>query len=603
MSSMRVLYGVLLGILIVFSIASPMVSISQKAPPPGLPEVLEFEMLSLPWFPQSDKAAEVVAEQLSKIGVKVNLVRLESAVMYPRIQRTFDYDSFALAVSQTPNPLGMLLAFHSSEARPGGSNYWGYKNADVDNLIDKAFEARSESELREYAWKMQEMVSKGPFIPLFVSQNIQIIRAEWKNYTLMSGGIIEVYNRWSLLYMYKSDKPEENVFRIAFPSDILSTNPFMATDLRSLWVLNILYDPLVALDPNFKVIPWLAEKWEVRDDGRTYIFYLRKDVRFHDGKPLTADDVVFTFKVGIGNKTVRFAALAQFVESIEKVDDYTVRFKLSKPSYLFLLSLATNLVYVVPRHLWIDKPIDWGNPEPVGTGPFKWSSRKAGESIVLVRNPDYFMKGAPKISTLVIRVIPEAETRFLAIKRGEVDMERYSALPTLAPEAEKDPNLKVIVTPDIWLIYIAFNFRRFNDTRLFEAINYAINREEVIKRAVLGYGYPVHTILNKEWHGGLANKNIFFEYNPQKAVQILESIGYKLDARRGVMVYVGPPAATTPPAMTTPPTETPVATPTLTTPTLTTPARVSEAPSTAIIAIVIAIIVVAIAALYLLRRR
>jgi peptide/nickel transport system substrate-binding protein len=176
-------------------------------------------------------------------------------------------------------------------------------------------------------------------------------------------------------------------------------------------------------------------------------------------------------------------------------------------------------------------------------------------------------------------------------------MERYSALPTLAPEAEKDPNLKVIVTPDIWLIYVDFNFRLFNDTRLFEAINYAINREEFIKRPVLGYGYPVHTILNKEWHGGLANKNIFFEYNPQKAVQILESIGYKLDARRGVMVYVGPPAATTPP------TETPATTPTLTTPTLTTPARVSEAPSTAIIAIVAAMIVVAIAALYLLRRR
>jgi ABC-type dipeptide transport system, periplasmic component len=106
LSSMRVLYGVLLGILLILSITAPMVGVSQKAPPPGLPEVLEFEMLSLPWFPQSDKAAEVVAEQLSKIGIKVNLVRLESAVMYPRIQRTFDYDSFALAVSQSPNPVG-----------------------------------------------------------------------------------------------------------------------------------------------------------------------------------------------------------------------------------------------------------------------------------------------------------------------------------------------------------------------------------------------------------------------------------------------------------------------------------------------------------------
>lgn len=598
-----------IAIIIICLLTLPLISHSfvkseaQVTPPPGLPPVLEFEMLSLPWFPQSDKAAEVIAEQLSKIGIKIKLVRLESAVMYPRIMQTFDYDSFALAVSQNPNPLGMLIAFHSSEARPGGSNYWGYRSPEVDSLVDKAFEARSKGELQEYAWRIQEIVSKGPFIPLFVAKNIQIIRGEWKNYTLMSGGIIEVYNRWSLLYMYKSDKLEENVFRIAFPADILSTNPFMATDLRSLWVLNLIYDPLVALDPNFNIIPWLAERWEVREDGRVYMFYLRKDVKFHDGKPLTADDVVFTFKVGIGNKTIRFSALAQFIESVEKVDDYTIMFKLKKPSYLFLLSLATNLVYVVPKHVWVDKPIDWGNPEPIGTGPFKWASRKPGESIVLERNPDYFVRNTPKIYRVIVRVIPEAETRFLAIKRGEVDAERYSASPTLVAEAEKDPNLKVIITPDIWLIYIAFNFRRFNDTRLFEAINYAINREEVIKKAVLGYGSPVYTILNKEWHGNLANDRVYFEYNPQKAIQILESIGYKYDPGKGVMVYVGPKVETeTKPPEERTPTTTVATTPV--TPITTPQVTVAEGPNLALLAVALLIfVVIIVAAFYLLRRR
>ena len=599
--------------LVIIALAAPYIGsgsilIAQRTPPSGLPQELQFEMLSLPWFPQSDKAAEVVAEQLSRVGIKINLVRLESSVMYPRIMQTFDYETFALAVSQSPNPLGMLLAFHSSEDRPGGSNYWGFRNVEMDSMIDRAFAAKDREELRQYAMKAQEIASKGPFIPLFISQNIQIIRAEWKNYTLMSGGVVEVYNRWSLLYMYKSDKPEENVFRIAFPSDILSTNPFMANDLRSLWVLNLLYDPLVALDPNFNVIPWIAERWDIKDNGKTYIFYLRKDVRFHDGSPLTADDVVFTFTAGMGNNTVRFAALRKFVDSVEKIDNYTVAFRLKEPSYLFLLTLATGLVYVVPKNTWVDKPIDWGNPSPVGTGPFRWFSRKQGESIVLERNPDYFIKDTPRITRIIVRVIPEAETRFLAIKRGEIDMERYSASPSLVPEAQKDPNLRVITTPDIWLVYIAFNYRRVNDTRLFEAINYAIDREEVIKRSVGGYGLPVYAILNKEWHGDLANTNIKYEYNPQKAREILQSMGYRYDESRKIMVYVGvqeTPRETQATSIATY-TETPanrtqttqVAQPTAT--------RAVEAPAmnlTGVIALVIVVVGVIALAIYLFKRR
>ncbi|MDK2383341.1 MAG: hypothetical protein QI199_00850, partial [Candidatus Korarchaeota archaeon] len=99
---------------------------------------LKFEFLSLPWFPESDKAAEIIAKELEAVGIKLDLVRQESSIMYPRIMNTHDYDSFALAVSQDPDASGMLLAFHNSNAVPGGSNYWMYTNPQVDSLIDEA---------------------------------------------------------------------------------------------------------------------------------------------------------------------------------------------------------------------------------------------------------------------------------------------------------------------------------------------------------------------------------------------------------------------------------------------------------------------------------
>jgi ABC-type transport system substrate-binding protein len=520
---------------------------------------LSFEMLSLPWFPLSDKAAEVVAEQLKKVGIEIRLVKLESAAMYPRIMQTFDYDAFALAVSQSPDPTGMLNAFHSRNAIPGGSNYWGYRNPAVDQLIDKVLSSNSVEEAKRIAWKIQEELSRGPFIPLYISINTQVIRAEWKNYTLMPGGILEALNRWSILYMYKSDKPEENVFRIAFPADILTLNPFTATDLRSIWVLGLIYEPLVALSPDLRVVPWLAERWEVSPDGKVYTFYLKRGVRFHDGKELTADDVVFTYEFGIRNKAARFiGTVSELTERIEKVDDYTVRFVLKSPSVFFLTSLATSYQFIAPKHIWADKNVTWANPNPIGTGPFKFVSRVPGESIVLERNENYHIPGTPKIARIVVRVIPEAETRYYSIKRGDVDAERYATSYTLIEDAKKDPNLKVILTPDIWLVYIAFNYRRYNDTRIFEAINYAINRTEIIEKAAGGYGIPVYTILNKEWHKDFANTNITFPYDPKRAMKILEEAGW-VPGPDGIRVYVGPKEVTTPatPTPTTPPPTTP----------------------------------------------
>jgi peptide/nickel transport system substrate-binding protein len=357
----------------------------------------------------------------------------------------------------------------------------------------------------------------------------------------MTGGLLEVFDIWSMLYMYKSDKPEENVFKIAFPSDVLSLNPFTAVDLRSIWIINLIYDPLLRVDPEFNVVPWLAVSWEVSDDGKVYTFKLRKDVKWHDGTPFTADDVVFTFTQGIAQETQRFVGLKDIIEKVEKVDDYTVRFILKNPYPFFLIDLATGYYYIAPKHIAGDLDLtQWDNKNPIGTGPFRFVERTVGEFIVLEKNNEFWIRDAPKITRVIMKVIPEAESRFLAIKKGEVDTERYDTAITLVKQAEQDPNLNVVTAPGLWLIYIAFNtVNHFYDPKVFQAIHYAIDREEIVEKANGGFGYPVYTVLNRFWNGDLAAEDVVFEYNPDKAIQLLEEAGWVDVDGDGVREYVG----------------------------------------------------------------
>ncbi len=511
---------------------------------------LRFEVFSLPWFPPSDKAAEVIAEQLAQVGIKLELRRLESSIYYPKVEN-FEYEAHVLATSQSPNPLDMIESFHSSRAQPGIGSFWTHEDPEVDALIERARNTTDNTILVSLLHDIQDKLAReSGFIPLYLTQSVKVIRAEWQNYTVMSGGLVSAFDIWSMLYMYKSDVPDENVFRIAFPSDILSTNPFMAVDLRSIWIINLIYDPLVRINPDMEVVPWLATSWTVSPDGLEYTFTLRNDVVWHDGTPLTADDVVFTFEEGMRQNTTRFVTLKDIIDRVEKVDDYTVKFILKSPYPFFLLNLATGYIYIVPKH--VAEGVDlrtWENPTPLGSGPFKWSERVIGETIVLDKNEDFWMPNVPKITRVIMRVIPEAESRYLAIKNGEVDTERYDTAITLIDDALQDPNLEVVTTPGLWLVYAAFNTHTFfNDPKVFEAIQYAINREEVVERANGGYGYPVYTVLNPYWHGEYA-LDLTFEYDPDKAIEILESAGWRDVDGDGVREYAplaGPP---TPPPM------------------------------------------------------
>src|SRR5262249_7124232 len=206
-------------------------------------------------------------------------------------------------------------------------------------------------------------------------------------------------------------------------------------------VLYALHDGLVKPMPGNPMAPSLAESWSVSKDGLVYEFVLRKGVRFHNGDPVTAEDVKFSFDRYRGAGA---AVLKARVASVDVVDQQRVRFRLKQPwldFMVFYATPATGAAWVVPKK-YIEKVGDEGfKKAPIGAGPYRFVASKPGVELTLEAFDGYWRK-VPSVKTLVFRVIPDESTRLAALKRGEVDI-AYSITGPLAEELKRSPGLKL----------------------------------------------------------------------------------------------------------------------------------------------------------------
>ncbi len=248
-------------------------------------------------------------------------------------------------------------------------------------------------------------------------------------------------------------------------------------------VLENVYDTLVEPDADLQMQPALAESWNVSADQLTWTFHLRPGVTFHDGSPLTADDVVFTYHRIIDEELSNVDKLSA-VDDVRATDPATVVIRLKHPTP----NLLTNLGGFKGMAIVQRKNVESGQiaTHPIGTGPFAFESRKSGDSISLKANPRYW-GGAPKVSGVIFRFIPEQSTALSALQAGEIDW--TDSIPTQrVSQLKDDDSINLAVTPsnDYW--YLALNEARqpWNDVRVRQAIAYAIDRDAIV--AATSYG-------------------------------------------------------------------------------------------------------------------
>ena len=302
----------------------------------------------------------------------------------------------------------------------------------------------------------------------------------------------------------------------------ISLDPRIGTDAQSEHLHALIFDSLVARDAQMNVVPDLATTWET-PDPLTYVFHLRRGVKFHDGRALTSADVKFTFdSVLSGAVASPKRGTFPMVESVEAPDEYTVVFHLREPFSSFLWNLTRPGIGIVPTGSGKEEA-----RSPVGTGPFRVVSVAQDEEIVLERNPDYF-GGAPKIERVRFRIVPEAIVRALELRKGSADIGGVNSLtPDMVLALTKTPEIIAEEQPGTPFAYIALNFDDpiLAHREVRQALAYATDRATLIRYLLRGQARPASSLLPPN-HWAYEPSVRRYDYDPAQAEKLLDAAGY-----------------------------------------------------------------------------
>ena len=334
---------------------------------------------------------------------------------------------------------------------------------------------------------------------------------------------------------------------LGLTSDISTLNPVAVTDVYSGWFTTLLFNTLAtasAIDGT--MVPDLADYWERAADGVTYSFHLDQNAAWHDGQPLTAADVVFSFDAHLAETSIspRRSSILLVLDSYRAVDDHTVEFVSKGPVSIFL-EKSVALVPIVPKHIWESVPFDesWGTDpgstgaDParvVGSGPFRFTERVEGSYVTISRNPDYWVaEQVPVIDSFTLQVTPEASANIQALTTGQADIAAE------VPPSQAD--LLGPANPDLTITsYDTTNFNYytcrlddserspfFTEVPVRQALMYALDRDLISSSVYQGYSVPAtgtQPVLSPAYAPDRINT--IYTYDPDTANQLLDGAGW-----------------------------------------------------------------------------
>ena len=290
----------------------------------------------------------------------------------------------------------------------------------------------------------------------------------------------------------------------------------------------LLFNGLTMHDGKGDVVPALAEKWDFDEAANTYTFHLRKNIRWHDGKPFTARDVKFTIEAVMdeANESEN-APNFEDVKEIKVIDDHTVAFTLKGPNVAFLDYMTMP---VLPEHLLAGKNMqeDAFFRNPVGTGPYKIAKWDVGQAIIMTKNKEYFL-GAPKIDQVIFKIVDDDNAESVQLESGELDMALLD--PKNAEKFAAKPGFTRydMLTSDYRGIMFNFKNPYWQQNRdLIPAMCYALNRKAIIDTVLLGQGMVAYGPLQRNAYNN--EKVEHYAFNPRKAREMLEAAGCRMGA-------------------------------------------------------------------------
>lgn len=332
-----------------------------------------------------------------------------------------------------------------------------------------------------------------------------------------------------------STHPDPKTITVLIEFSPVNLDPRVGTDAQSERIDELLFDSLVRKDEHFNLKPWVAESWETRDP-LTYVFHLRKGIRFHDGRTLGARDVKWSIDSMMDGTVVSSKTATtsyQHIASIEAPDEQTVIFHMKEPDSGLPWNLSDGAMGIVPYGS--DKSF---NLNPIGSGPFKLVKNEQDNQVIVVRNEDYWA-AKPKVERVRFAVVPDTTTRALELRKGSADVEINALTADMVRSLREDRRLVVEQAPGTSVQYVAFNLRDpvLSDVRIRQAIAYAIDVHPIIEYLWRDTVRPVASVIPPV-HWAYDTSLRSYQREPQKAKELLRQAGYSAEAGRRLHVVM-----------------------------------------------------------------
>ena len=342
-----------------------------------------------------------------------------------------------------------------------------------------------------------------------------------------------------------SAAPQAATFRWANDGDANSMDPYTRSETFLLTFTQNIYDPLVRRNRELKVEPALAERWE-QPDAKTWRFHLRRNVKFQEGQPFTADDVVFSYQRATGPGS-QINAYFQAVVEVKKIDDFTVDFITKEADPIFLEEITQ---WTIMSKAWCEEhnatqaadltkaTENFATRHANGTGPFILGIREPDRRTTLRNNPDWWDKPQHNLTEVTFNVIGNAATRVAALLSGDVDM-IYTVPPQDMERLSRTQNIKLLVSPELRTIFLGFDVSRpellksdvkgknpFQDQRVRQAFYQAIDVNAIKQRVMRNQSRPTGLMYGPGVNGFIEASDIRFPYDPEASKKLLAEAGY-----------------------------------------------------------------------------
>lgn len=497
--------------------------------------------------------ARFTAEAMKQLGVDVEVAGMpyeqqSDLVWYNRDK--WDFTMWQMAGrAERSDPDELLYNLFVQSTIKDGYNFVGYVNPEYEKVVE-AQRAETDPVKRATLVKQcQEILNNDQPYVNYVHQTMDYVYNAnvWEASTIVEQAGIGAKNFWTFV----GAKPKGDVKDMVLVSgpNITAINPLYISGATDSWITELIWDRLMRVGPDGLPKPWAAEK-VVWADPKTVDITLRQGMKWHDGKPVTIDDVIFSYQAPMGDKVPMYKPFVSRIDSITKTGDNTCRIVL-KSSYVPFETASLAKLNIVPKHIWepILKGLE-GKPEnvekqqekaPIGSGPFKFVAWKQSEEVTLEANTEHF--NAPKMRRWVLRFVANPEAVLGMMHSGELNfISFYAGAPDLLlSEVKKDSKLAVMSTVELGSRFLALNNRRapFDDVTFRQALAMVIDKAGIVNGIYKGRAVASNSIIApgmKQWYN---DKLKPWVVDVKAARDLLKSKGYEWDAAGKLMYPAG----------------------------------------------------------------